>query len=47
MAIIKNQNPYDDYDLRKEWEAISCYEENRLKKEFEMLKKYLCIVIML
>lgn len=39
MAIIKNQNPHDDYDLRKEWEAISCYEEDRLKKEFEMLKK--------
>ena len=39
MAIIKNQNPHDDYDLRKEWEAISCYEENRLKKEFEVLKK--------
>lgn len=38
MAIIKNQHPYD-YNFGKELDAIRYYEEDRLKKEFEVLKK--------
>lgn len=37
MAIIENQNPYNDYEFMKEYDAIRYYEENRLKKEFEIL----------